>query len=577
MQAVLKLIKYLKPYLWFAILAPAFMVVEVAMDLLQPTILENIIDNGIAKEDSAYIGKMFVLMFVVAFVGLIGGVACSVYASRAAVNFATDIRKDLYTTITYFSSKNKDKFTIGKLITNMTTDLEMIQRALVMLMKIFVRGPLLFIGAVLIVFFTAREFFVILMVVVPILALLMYFFTMMSGKLFAKVQLVIDRVNTRMQETLSGIRVIKAYNRGEQQVEQFTDVNAQLMKRNVFADQVVGVLMPVTQFIVNIGIVVALWLGAIKIEAGAIQVGAILAFINYLMIVMQGLTSSSMVLIQLARAVPSAERIVAVLEEEPAVQNTLDAKTSTIRGDVVFENVTFAYNEDGEPVLKNVSFTAKAGDTVGIIGLTGSGKSTLMKMLPRLFDVQSGRVLVDGVDVRELDVSHLRQSIGFAPQKATLFSKTVVENIRYGDEDASDGQVWTALDGASASDFVKKLEDELDYHITQGATNLSGGQKQRLAMARAFVRKPAILVLDDVTSAVDSISERNIQSAIREQFDGSTKFIVSSKISSIKEADQILVLDDGAIIGSGTHEELLQTCPLYKEIATTQIEKGGTL
>ena len=577
MQAVLKLVKYIKPYIWFAILAPTFMIIEVAMDLLQPTILEKIIDNGIAKEDSVYIGQMFGLMLAVAFIGLIGGVACSVYASRAAVNFATDIRQDLYTTITYFSNKNKDKFTIGKLITNMTTDLEMIQRALVMLLKIFVRGPLLFIGAVLIVFFTAREFFVILMVVVPILAFLMYFFTMISGKLFAKVQLVIDQVNTRVQETLSGIRVIKAYNRGQHQIEQFTDVNVQLMKRNVFADQVVGVLMPLTQFIVNIGIVAALWLGAIKVEVGVVQVGTILAFINYLMIVMQGLTSSSMVLINLARAVPSAERIVAVLEEEPAVQNEVDAKTLAVRGDVVFENVTFAYNEVGEPVLKDVSFTAKAGETIGIIGMTGSGKSTLMKMLPRLFDVQAGRVLVDGVDVRQHDISNLRQSIGFAPQKATLFSKTVKENIHYGDETANDLDIWQALQSASASEFVKKLEGELDYHVTQGATNLSGGQKQRLAMARAFVRKPAILVLDDVTSAVDSISERKIQAAIREHFNDSTKFIVSSKISSIKEANQILVLDDGAIVGRGTHEELLTTCPLYKEIATTQIEKGGTL
>lgn len=577
MKAVLKLVKYIKPYIWFAILAPLFMVIEVAMDLLQPTILENIIDNGIAKEDSAYIGKMFALMLGVAFIGLIGGVACSIYASKAAVNFATDIRKDLYTTITYFSSKNKDTFTIGKLITNMTTDLEMIQRALLMLLKIFVRGPLLFIGAVVIVFFTAREFFVILMVVVPILAFLMYFFTMLSGKLFAKVQLVIDKVNTKVQETLSGIRVIKAYNRGDQQIEQFTDVNVQLMKRNVFADQVIGVLMPLTQFVVNIGIVVALWLGAIKVENDTVQVGMILAFINYLMIVMQGLTTSSMVLIQLARAIPSAERIVAVLEEEPAILNAAQPKKSAIRGDVTFDNVTFAYNKDGEPVLKNISFTAAAGETIGVIGLTGSGKSTLMKMLPRLFDVNSGRVLVDGIDVKDYDVAHLRQSIGFAPQKATLFSKTISENIHYGDETASNEQIWQALDAASATEFVKRLEGELDYHVTQGATNLSGGQKQRLAMARAFVRKPAILVLDDVTSAVDSISERKIQAAIRARFEDSTKFIVSSKISSIKEANQILVLDDGAVIGCGTHEELLATCPLYKEIATTQIEKGGTL
>ena len=577
MQAVWKLTKYIKPYWLFALLAPTFMIIEVAMDLLQPTVLEKIIDNGIAKENSAYIGKMFALMLLIAFIGLVGGILCSVYASRAAVNFATDIRMDLYETITYFSNKNKDKFTIGKLITNMTTDVEMVQKAVIMLLKVFVRGPMLFIGSVLIVFFTAREFFIILIFVVPVLAFLMYFFTVISGKLFAKVQVIVDEVNIKMQETLSGIRVIKAYNREKHQIDQFTDVNYRLMKRNVFADQVVGVLMPLTQFVVNIGIVAALWLGAIKVDANVVEVGAILAFINYLMIVMQGLTSSSMVLINLARAIPSAERIVKVLEEEPAVQNSNTPVVTDIRGDIAFDNVSFAYIEDGEPVLKNISFTAQAGETIGIIGMTGSGKSTLMKMLPRLFDVQQGSVLIDGIDVKDYDVSHLRQAIGYAPQKATLFSKTIVENIRYGDEHANEAQVWQALDAASATEFVKKLESELEFYVTQGATNLSGGQKQRLAMARAFVRQPAILVLDDVTSAVDSISERKIQSAIAKYFNNSTKFIVSSKISSIKNAHQILVLDDGAIIGKGTHEELLATCSLYKEIATTQIEKGGTL
>ena len=547
------------------------------MDLLQPTVLEHIIDNGIAKNDSAYIGKMFGLMLLFAIIGLIGGVACSVFASRGAVNFATDIRKDLYTTITYFSSKNKDRFTIGKLITNMTNDIEMVQKALLMLLKIFVRGPLLFVGSVVIVFFTAREFFIILIFVVPVLAFLMYFFTVLSGKLYAKVQVVIDEVNMKVQETLSGIRVIKAYNRGNHQINQFTGINKRLMNRNVFADQVIGVLMPLTMFVVNIGIVAALWLGAIKVEAEITEVGTILAFINYLMIVMQGLTSSSMVLIQLSRALPCAERIVNVLEEQPAVLNSEQPRREVIRGDVAFEDVTFAYNENGESVLKNISFTAKAGETVGVIGMTGSGKSTLMRMLPRAFDVQQGRVLIDGVDVREHELSHLRQSIGYAPQKAVLFSKTIAGNVRYGDENASEQQVWQALDSASASEFVKKLEGQLEFYITQGATNLSGGQKQRLAMARAFVRKPAILVLDDVTSAVDSISERKIQAAIAEHFKESTKFIVSSKISSIKEADQILVLDDGAIVGKGTHEELLTNCKLYKEIAATQIEKGGTL
>lgn len=577
MQAVWKLMKYVKPYLWFAILAPLFMLVEVGMDLLQPTILEHIIDDGIAKGDTGYIVKIFALMLAVAVIGLVGGIGCSIYASKAAVNFATDVRKDLYETIVYFSNRNKDHFTIGKLITNLTSDLEMIQRALLMMLKIFVRGPMLFIGAVLIVFFTAREFFGILLVVVPVLIVLMYIFTMLSGKLFAKVQKVVDKVNMAMQENLSGIRVVKAYNRKDYQIEGFAGVNDELMKRSIFAEQVMNVLMPLTMFIVNLGIVAALWLGAIKVEAGAMQVGAILAFINYLMIVMQGLTSSSMVLIQLSRAIPSAERIVDVLEEPVDIKNAPQAVVKPVRGDVVFENVSFSYIEETESVLKNLSFTVAAGETLGIIGMTGSGKSSLVKLLPRLFDVQEGRVLVDGIDVREYDLKTLRESIGYAPQKATLFSKSILDNIRYGNDAATASEVESALASASAKEFVEKLETGVAHMVTQGATNLSGGQKQRLAMARAFVRKPAILVLDDVTSAVDSISERKIQQAIREHFADSTKLIVSSKISSIQHAEQILVLDDGRAVGLGTHEQLLASCPLYNEIATTQMEKGATL
>lgn len=487
------------------------------------------------------------------------------------------MRRDLYETIVYFSNSNKDHFTIGKLITNLTSDLEMIQRALLMMLKIFVRGPMLFIGAVLIVFFTAREFFGILLVVVPILIVLMYVFTMLSGKLFAKVQKVVDKVNMAMQENLSGIRVVKAYNRKDYQIAGFAGVNDELMKRSIFAEQVMNVLMPLTMFIVNVGIVAALWLGAIKVDADEMQVGAILAFINYLMIVMQGLMSSSMVLIQLSRAIPSAERIMEVLEEPVDIQNAVEVVVKPVRGDVVFENVSFSYIEETEPVLKNLSFKVGAGETLGIIGMTGSGKSSVVKLLPRLFDTQEGRVLIDGIDVREYDLKTLRESIGYAPQKATLFSKSILDNIRYGNDEATVAEVEAALASASAKEFVDKLEKGVEHLVTQGATNLSGGQKQRLAMARAFVRKPSILVLDDVTSAVDSISERKIQQAIREHFADSTKIIVSSKISSIQHAEKILVLDDGRAVGLGTHEQLLESCPLYREIATTQMEKGATL
>ncbi|MGM9946112.1 MAG: ABC transporter ATP-binding protein [Lysinibacillus sp.] len=577
MQAVFKLIKYLKPYMIFAVIAPIMMLFEVGMDLVQPMILQHIIDNGIAENDSAYIIKMFCLMIAAAIGGLIGGAGCSFFASRAAVNFATDVRQDLYEVITYFSNSNKDKFTLGKLVTNLTNDVDALQKALTMLLKIFVRGPMMFIGAIIMVFITARELFGILLVVVPILVVSVYFFTMVSGKLFFKVQLVVDQVNTKMQENLAGIRVIKAYNRKNHQVGQFTDVNTKLMKRNIYADQIVGILPPLTMFVINLGIVAAMWMGAIKVDNGSLEIGVILAFTNYLMMVMQGLVSSSMVLMQLARAVPSAGRIVAVLEEEQGVKKPTQFIEHTVRGDVTFENVSFAYMKEAEPVLKNVSFSARAGETIGIIGMTGSGKSTLVKMIPRLFDVDSGVVKIDGIPVQQYDLQVLRESIGFAPQKATLFSKTIEQNIRYGRENATDEEIAQALLAACATEFVEKLPAGISHQLTQGATNLSGGQKQRLAMARAFVRRPSILVLDDVTSAVDSISEKKIQQAIQTQFAEATKFIVSSKISSIRHADQILVMDDGRIAASGTHEELLASSVLYQEIVQTQQEKGVTI
>ncbi|QCR34151.1 ABC transporter ATP-binding protein [Lysinibacillus sp. SGAir0095] len=577
MQSVLSLKRYLKPYMAFAIIAPLMMLLEVAMDLVQPTIMQHIIDNGIARDDTSYVIQMFGLMILCAVIGLVGGAGCSIYASKTAINFAADIRADLYETITYFSNSNKDHFTLGKLITNITSDVEMLQRALTMLLKIFVRGPFTFIGAIVIVFLTARELFPILLVVVPILAFSIFFFTKLSGKLFLKVQEAVDSVNTKVQENLAGIRVIKAYNRKNHQIHQFTDVNEHLMKRNTHADQIIGILMPLTAFVVNMGIIAALWMGAFKVENGTIEVGVILAFINYLMMIMGGLMSSSNVLMQIARAVPSANRIVAVLEEQSEIINTEKPVITTIKGEVEFDHVSFAYNKNNEPVLKNISFKANPGETIGIIGMTGSGKSSIVKLIPRMLDADQGVIRIDGRPIKEYDLQTLRGAIGFTPQKATLFSRTIEENVKYGNDEATIEEFIDALESSCAIEFVEKLEAREQYMITQGATNLSGGQKQRLAMARALIRKPAILILDDTTSAVDSISENRIQKAIKENFKESTKFIVSSKISSIRHADNILVLDDGVIVGQGTHEELLETNEIYQEIVATQLVRGGSL
>ncbi|MEK4495449.1 ABC transporter ATP-binding protein [Ureibacillus sp. FSL W8-0352] len=577
MVAALKLIKYLKPYKHFAILAPLLMVLEVAMDLIQPTIIHKIIDEGIANNDTSYIIMMFIAILLCAFIGWLTGAGCGYYSSKAAVNFATDIRADLYETITYFSNSNKDKFTLGKLITNLTNDVEMLQKALIMLLKVFVRGPLMFIGAVIVVFFTARELFPVLFFVVPVLIISLYVFIKLSIVLFRKVQEAMDQINTRVQENLAGIRVIKAFNRMAFQVKQFKVVNDRITKRNMTADQVVAALMPITQFVVNIGIVLALMLGVVKVEAGTIEIGVIVAFINYLMMIMNGLMSSSNVLIQIARAIPSAERVVDVLEESPDITNVKNPVTKEIKGDVKFEHVSFSYTKLGEPVLKDISFEVKAGSTVGIIGMTGSGKSTLIKLLARLMDVDEGTIYIDGIPIQQYNIETLRNSLAFALQKATLFSTTIEENLKYGKNDASKKEIQEALIASNAFEFVEKLDYKEQHELTQGATNLSGGQKQRLAMSRALIRKPKILVLDDTTSAVDSISEKIIQNNMKENNSESTKFIVSSKISSIQHADLIIVLEDGRIVAKGTHDELLETNIYYKEIVATQVNNGGAI
>ncbi|OCS83054.1 ABC transporter ATP-binding protein [Caryophanon tenue] len=574
---MLRLLKYLAPYKAFAILGPLFMVVEVAMDLLQPTIMQHIIDDGIANNDEAYVYKMFGLLLVIVVVGLIGGVGCSIFSTRAAINFSTDLRRDLYDVITVLSVKNKEEVGIGKLITNLTSDVETLQKAVLMMLKIFVRGPLLFIGAIIVVYFTARELFPLLLILVPILMVLIIVFTTLAGKVFTKVQQAIDSVNTYMQENLAGVRVIKAFNRSAQQMEKFGHINYHLMKRNIRAEHVVGILSPLSMFVINIGIMAALWSGAIKVEEGILQVGVILAFINYLTIIMNGIMSSSNVLIQIARAIPSAKRINTVMDMENSVTNTANASTTPLRGDIRFDNVSFYYYDNGEYVLEDISFHVKPGETLGIIGMTGSGKSTLTKLLPRLYDAQQGQIYMDNQPIQQIDLTTLRQAMGIAPQKATLFSGTIADNLRYGAPQATASDMALAMETAVATEFVSRFDDGVEHHIAQGGKNLSGGQRQRLAMARAFVRRPKILVLDDSTSAVDAISERHIQQALAQQFSDTTTIIVASKIASIQHADHILVLEHGKMVGLGTHEELVATNAVYRDILATQQQQGGVV
>ncbi|MBK5487831.1 ABC transporter ATP-binding protein [Bacillus sp. TH17] len=575
MKSFRKLLQYLKPYMFFAIIGPLFMVLEVAMDLIQPTIMQHIIDVGIANRDLNYVIKMGLLMIGAAAIGLVGGLGCMMYSTKAAVNFATDIRKDVFAKIETFSSKNRDSFGTGKLLTIVTNDITSIQSAMTMTLRVLVRGPLLFIGSIIIVFVTARDLFPILLVVVPVLLVAIVLIAGQSSGSFKRVQEALDKVNTKLQENLSGVRVIKAYVRQKYEIAQFEKVNTSLTEINIRAIQIISLMMPIIMLVVNSGIVATLWIGGEKVFNGTLQVGAILAFINYLNIILMSLMSISMVFIQIARAFPSADRVQQVLHTEVDITTEGDVyEPKQVGGYVEFKNVSYSYTKNNEYVLKDISFTVRKGEKIGIIGSTGSGKSTLAKLLPRLYDVDQGEICIDDVNVKAYDLQKLRASIGFVPQKALLFSGSIEENLRYGKEDATYDELELASSSACATEFINKLEDSYEYNLTQGATNLSGGQKQRISIARALVRKPSILVLDDSTSAVDAKSEAVIQEALRTRYSGTTTFLIASKISSIIDADKILVLNNGELVGNGTHEDLLATCEVYQEIYLSQ---GGSL
>ncbi|ANS52326.1 multidrug ABC transporter (plasmid) [Bacillus thuringiensis] len=575
MRPLYNLLQYVKPYMFMAIIGPLLMILEVSMDLIQPTIMQRIIDIGIANKDFHYVIKMGLLVIAAAAIGLVSGLGCMVYSTKTAVNFATDIRKDVFEKIETFSSKNRDSFGIGKLLTIVTNDITTIQSAMKMTLRVLVRGPLLCIGSIILVFITARGLFQILMVVMPILLLIIVLISTQASRSFRRTQEALDKVNTKLQENLSGIRVIKAYARQKYEISQFENVNENLTKINIRAVQIISLMMPMILMIVNGGIVAALWIGGEKVFTNTIQVGAILAFINYLNIILTSLISISIVFTLLVRAITSADRVQQILHTEADIINNINPyNPEQVNGNIEFKQVSYSYTKNNEYVLKNVSFNVRKGEIVGVIGATGSGKSTLAKLLPRLYDVDQGEICIDGVNIKKYDLHKLRASIGFVPQKSLLFSGSIEENLHYGKEDANYDELEMATTSSCAIEFINTFENKYQFKLAQGATNLSGGQKQRLSIARALVRKPSILILDSSTSAVDANAEAMIQKSLRKEHQGTTIFLIASKISSILDADKILVLDNGELVGNGTHDTLLETCKVYQEI---YISQGGHL
>jgi ATP-binding cassette, subfamily B, multidrug efflux pump len=573
------LAKYIKKYWKSFSLAVLFLTFEAISDLLMPTIMAKIIDVGVAGRDLNYVLKMGGLMLVITLFGAIAASTRSILASIVSQSFGSELRSDLYKKIQTLSFKNIDRFERASLITRLTNDVTQVQVFANGLMRIFVKSPLLAIGGLIMATRLNLHLSVVLVVVVPIVAIFIILNLRLGFPMFSKVQKALDRVNGVMREYLSGVRVVKAFNRFDVEVDKFEKTNEEFKQQSISATRLMAVFSPAIMLTVNLGIVAVLWIGGYGVTNGNVQVGHIIAFINYMTQILFSLMMISMVFNMFVRAKTSAVRISEVFSEE----NDLTWKESQTppsveKGRIEFNNVSFSYEgTSGEPVLKNINLSILPGETVGIIGSTGSGKSTLVGLIPRFYDVSAGCVKVDGEDIHLVDPKRLREKIAFVPQKTILFTGTVEENIKWGKEDASYEEIIKAAEIAGAHDFISASPEGYQTRIGQGGVNFSGGQKQRLSIARALIKNPEILILDDSTSAVDVTTEAGIKASLKKYAKGLTCLLIAQRITSIIDADKIVVMDHGEIVGIGKHDELLKDCKVYQEIYQSQVGKEVAL
>ncbi|PWK16507.1 ABC transporter ATP-binding protein [Tumebacillus permanentifrigoris] len=559
--------KYAKPFS----VGVLFLTFEAICDLMQPTIMSKIIDIGVANQDLNYVFKMGGLMLLITAFGALSASVRNVVASNVSQNFGMGLRSDLFRKIQSLSARNLDKFDSASLITRLTNDVTQVQVFTNGLMRIFVKAPLLCLGGLIMATRLNSQLAVVLAIVVPIVALLIVINMRVGFPFFKKVQKALDRVNGVMREYLSGVRVVKAFNRFDYEVNKFNGANEEFQSTSIAATRVMAVFSPAIMLTVNIGIVVVLWVGGVRVSEGHMQVGHIIAFTNYMTQILFSLMLISMVFNMFVRARASAARIGEVFAEENQMTWSDQLPATTTRGRIDFEQVCFSY--DGEPVLKNITLTCLPGETVGIIGSTGSGKSSMVSLLPRFYDVNSGSIQVDGVNIQHLDPKKLREKIAIVPQKTTLFTGSILENIKWGNENATQAEIERAAQMAQAHDFIANTPDGYHTRLGQGGVNLSGGQKQRVSIARALVRNPEILILDDSTSAVDVATEARIKEALKTYARGLTCLLIAQRITSVIDADKIVVLDQGEIVGTGTHEELMKTCDVYQQIFQSQVGK----
>ena len=566
-----KLFKYLKPYMLPTLLAPLFMLLEVAMDLMQPALMSRVIDVGVANADKAYIVRTCILMFVCALLGVTGGLGNMYFSTRAGYGFARDLRSDLYRRIQSFSFSDIDRFKTGSLVTRTTNDVTQIQNAFTTCIRMLVRAPFLCIGGVVMVLVLNAKLSLVVLAAIPFLTAMIVFLLKRGRPLFTSMQEKLDRVNTVMQENLSGIRVVKAFARADHEKAKFKVANDDLCDSTMRAMMMMSMAFPLINLIMNATMILMYAFGGSMVFHGELTPGEIMAFSNYIMQILMSLTMSSFMLMFLSRAGVSIRRVLEVLNTQSDIVDGPDADAAVTRGEVAFDHVSFAYPGQSGNVLSDITFTARAGETVAILGSTGSGKSTLISLIPRLYDVSAGSVRIDGRDVRAYHLNTLRGAIGVALQESVLFTGTIEENLRWGDENASPEEIRHVAAIAQADPFVEKLADGYQTELGQRGVNLSGGQKQRLCIARALAKRPRILILDDSTSAVDLATEAEIQKGLRGAFGDMTVFIIAQRISSVMDADRILVMENGRVIDSGKHEELKKRCEVYREIVVSQL------
>lgn len=570
-----KLLVYLKDYKKESILGPLFKLLEASFELLVPLVVTKIIDVGIATGDVHYIVRMVLLMVGLALIGLICSITAQYFAAKAAVGFAAGLKSALFRHIQSLSYSEMDHLGTASLITRMTSDVNQLQSGVNLVLRLFLRSPFIVFGAMVMAFTIDVRSALVFAVAIPLLSVVVFGIMLLTMPLYRRAQAGLDRLLRRTRENLSGVRVIRAFHKEAEETTQFAEENESLTRLQLFVGRISALMNPLTYVLINSAIVALIWTGAWQVERGALTQGQVVALVNYMSQILVELIKLANLIITITKAAACARRIESVFDEnssmtfpgEPAQDDP------TAQDAVVFENVALRYGGAGAESLSGLSFRVRRGQTVGIIGGTGSGKSSLVNLIPRFYDATGGRILVDGVDVRDYPARQLRSKIGIVPQKAVLFAGTIAENLRWGKEDATDAELQVALETSQAAEFVSTREGGLNAAVAQGGKNLSGGQRQRLTIARALVRDPEILILDDSASALDYATDARLRKAIRAHDANVTVFLVSQRAASIQYADQILVLDDGALVGQGTHAELLESCPVYQEIYYSQFPK----